>query len=645
MKKKLLIAILTLVAMACLFGLSACGENTNHKPTTHVHNYQWVDNGDGTHKQHCSVADCDEPDVNSGEHDFTNGDCVCGKTNSGNLHTHVWAQTWEHDETNHWKDCTDSACTEKDEYASHDFANGECICGKKKECTISFDCDGGSTVQPQKVEYNGKVIKPESPSNTGFYFEGWYVGNEKYDFSSPVTNNLTLKAKWSAVTEIDSAFTAALSSDYSNFMSDSMFSDESGSYTDTFMQTANTVYWRSGSTLFNDHIVIFDDDGRMLAMYYLDGNDWKKSGLVDYADFVVPLYLNEISLADVEYGEGVYNVKPESLSSVIYALFRSNDAYSEFYIKVENEHICEVGGKLADMAHVQTFYDFGNTEVVLPTLPVATVSISTKNKEVEAGTPIDKNELISFLFDVRVENKVYAVTDDMLDFGNLVLDNPQAGTYTVTVSFDTWDGETHSATATVTVTIPQTEETFAQIFAKDYTNLTISGSFNGKFANGIYFGANAYYYIENDGTLTKYHATTFAETTNAWVVLPRMEMLFELEYMIFQETENSSVYEAKNIDVIKPILEKSMTLKTNVFDASKDFSISLTVSLGRITGISYSYYYKVTASASTSSLKTLNYTLSDFGTTEFTVPDEITAKRNPTTSTQMDVIDDKHYVV
>jgi len=43
-----------------------------------MHNYLWVNNGDETHKQHCSVPGCDEPDINLGGHTYDDGKCVCG---------------------------------------------------------------------------------------------------------------------------------------------------------------------------------------------------------------------------------------------------------------------------------------------------------------------------------------------------------------------------------------------------------------------------------------------------------------------------------------------------------------------------------------------------------------------------------------
>lgn len=67
--KKFLVTLFSLTCVvSCALGLSACGE-TDDSSDTHEHSYQWVDNGDGTHKQHCTNDGCDAKDIEIGEHD------------------------------------------------------------------------------------------------------------------------------------------------------------------------------------------------------------------------------------------------------------------------------------------------------------------------------------------------------------------------------------------------------------------------------------------------------------------------------------------------------------------------------------------------------------------------------------------------
>ena len=68
--------------------------------------------------------------------------------------------------------------------------------------TVTFDFDNGSEVKTEKVE-NGKTISaPAAPTKEGYVFDGWYTDvalTQKYDFSKPVIDDMTLYAKWEEV--------------------------------------------------------------------------------------------------------------------------------------------------------------------------------------------------------------------------------------------------------------------------------------------------------------------------------------------------------------------------------------------------------------------------------------------------------------
>ena len=64
---------------------------------------------------------------------------------------------------------------------------------------VTFDSNGGSVVNSQTVEENGKAAKPADPTRDGYIFKGWFSGDKEYDFSTPVTGNITLIAQWSEV--------------------------------------------------------------------------------------------------------------------------------------------------------------------------------------------------------------------------------------------------------------------------------------------------------------------------------------------------------------------------------------------------------------------------------------------------------------
>ena len=68
--------------------------------------------------------------------------------------------------------------------------------------TVTFDSYGGTPVPPaQEVEYGLTATKPADPTLKGYTFAFWYLGEDEqnataYDFNTPVTENITLTAKW-----------------------------------------------------------------------------------------------------------------------------------------------------------------------------------------------------------------------------------------------------------------------------------------------------------------------------------------------------------------------------------------------------------------------------------------------------------------
>ena len=65
---------------------------------------------------------------------------------------------------------------------------------------VTFDRGDGTKTEPKLVPWNGKVPRPTSdPEKSGHTFTGWYLGDEKYNFDTPVTAPLTLTARWEEV--------------------------------------------------------------------------------------------------------------------------------------------------------------------------------------------------------------------------------------------------------------------------------------------------------------------------------------------------------------------------------------------------------------------------------------------------------------
>lgn len=66
--------------------------------------------------------------------------------------------------------------------------------------TVQFDGNGASTsVVPVQVQHGKTIAQPDTPMNIGRAFAGWYTartGGARFDFTTPVTGNMTLYARW-----------------------------------------------------------------------------------------------------------------------------------------------------------------------------------------------------------------------------------------------------------------------------------------------------------------------------------------------------------------------------------------------------------------------------------------------------------------
>ena len=62
--------------------------------------------------------------------------------------------------------------------------------------TVKYIVDG-ETVSTEEVPENGKAVEPRNPEKEGQSFQGWYNGETEYVFATPVTEDLTLTAKFS----------------------------------------------------------------------------------------------------------------------------------------------------------------------------------------------------------------------------------------------------------------------------------------------------------------------------------------------------------------------------------------------------------------------------------------------------------------
>lgn len=68
------------------------------------------------------------------------------------------------------------------------------------ECTVRFETNGGSALEPVIVPYGGTLTRPKDPVKAGWHIEGWYRDVDlvqEWNFAEDVVeSNMTLYAKW-----------------------------------------------------------------------------------------------------------------------------------------------------------------------------------------------------------------------------------------------------------------------------------------------------------------------------------------------------------------------------------------------------------------------------------------------------------------
>lgn len=64
---------------------------------------------------------------------------------------------------------------------------------------VSFETSGGTLIPNQTVNSGSMPIKPNNPEKENNVFEGWYIGETKYEFDTPITQNTVIYAQWREV--------------------------------------------------------------------------------------------------------------------------------------------------------------------------------------------------------------------------------------------------------------------------------------------------------------------------------------------------------------------------------------------------------------------------------------------------------------
>lgn len=158
--------------------------------------------------------------------------------------------------------------------------------------TISFNTNGGSNVESQKLQAGQRLAKPDDPTRDGYSFDGWYTDKElrtAYDFDGSVTKSFTLYAKWTQKSIPDEADRENTFADvgkddwFSPYVEYAARNGLMSGVTDTLFDPDGlltramlvTVLWRADGRPQTDSIIMFEDVDA--NSYYTEALRWASS--------------------------------------------------------------------------------------------------------------------------------------------------------------------------------------------------------------------------------------------------------------------------------------------------------------------------------------------------------------------------------
>ncbi len=584
------------------------------------------------------------------------------------------------------------------------FACGEGGSPSDNTYTVSFDTDGANEIASVEVADGKTVAEPAEPQKDGYVFKGWYNGDDKYDFDTPVKSDLTLKAHWnelytvkfmsdgaefksktvekgstvspsdipSKVTYIFMYWSESEDPDgtpydfdapvtknvvlYAKWMKESdafgvlqsaisaqnfttypytakfNVSEVSGGerieYTITYKYVQNAEGGHDVYSVFDsswnteERYTVFGSDGAELSRYYKGKNAdaYTASSSVWTYDYYMPFKFYDMSAdaatgdfncvdgAFVEDGAYVFGVYAESTP-----MFEMNviGTYNELLVNaqvaVKDGKIASVKGDMNGGVEYVIDFDYTPFEQQRPELPDSeVVARKVKDGSGLVGEPIAASALTS-LFELKVNGATVAVKENMLDIGELDMQNPVGGTYPIKLEYTSWDGVNAQADATFTVA----EQTLKDVLDYEYLNAAFTvGSTTIRRNGDVYFYEKGSfdYYLKTDDSSKGYKTAKMAKITkavtlNQWVRCVRIDLLLGLDADLFEYDGSAKTYTFKSVyDTTEPYMTKlknflALTAESNITnslklnDQAKPYSIVLTADENnKIVKINVSFY-------------------------------------------------------
>lgn len=65
-----------------------------------------------------------------------------------------------------------------------------------KRCTVTFYANSAERIPAQKLDVGSTAVPPVDPVREGYRFLGWYLDGKKFDFSTPISEDIALISHW-----------------------------------------------------------------------------------------------------------------------------------------------------------------------------------------------------------------------------------------------------------------------------------------------------------------------------------------------------------------------------------------------------------------------------------------------------------------
>ena len=235
--------------------------------------------------------------------------------------------------------------------------------GNEKTYTVTFNSNGGTTINSQEVKEGETVKKVDDPTKQGYMFVEWQLNGKTYDFSSKVMKNITLDAIW--------------------------FEKKEG--VDTYIVKFNT---NEGSTIPNQIVekgnkIIKPNDptkeGYIFKDWLLDGNIFDFDSLIDRdielkaqwdkKSYIVTFNSNGGSAVEkqiVKDGDKVSKPSNPTKKDYIFVEWQLNGKTYNFNSKITKDIELKAVWKKANTEQVQNNQSTQQTQPTTPTTPQPT---------------------------------------------------------------------------------------------------------------------------------------------------------------------------------------------------------------------------------------------------------------------------------